>query len=92
MWDRYFHKNVQDATRQMLHNTLSANLQILIRKLKSGTRVSKKALAMQCDLVSIFTKLTCAMSCTSGMRNVHHDMHIALCVTPRTAVSGKKSV
>jgi hypothetical protein len=55
-WDRYFHKNVQDATRQMSHNDLSADLQILIQKLKSGTGASKKALAMQRNLVSIFSQ------------------------------------
>ena len=44
-WDRYFHENEQDATRRMSHNVLSADLQILIRKLNPGTRAIKKALA-----------------------------------------------
>src|SRR5581483_3337702 len=56
-WDRYFHENVRDATKQMSHNALSADLQILIQKLKSGTRARKKALAMRRDLVSIFHKI-----------------------------------
>src|ERR1043166_8473816 len=41
----------------MSHNALSADLQILIWKLKSGTRTSKKTLAMQRDLVSIFHEI-----------------------------------
>ena len=57
MWDRYFHKNVRDVTRQMSHNALNAYLQILIQKLKSGIRARKKALAMRRDLVSIFHKI-----------------------------------
>ena len=31
-WDRYFHENVRDATKQMSHNALSADLQILIQE------------------------------------------------------------
>ncbi|CAG8734852.1 41862_t:CDS:2, partial [Gigaspora margarita] len=49
-WNHYFRKKIPNTTKQMSHNALSAELKVLIQKLKQGTRTSNKALVMQCDL------------------------------------------
>ncbi|CAG8627870.1 8372_t:CDS:2 [Ambispora gerdemannii] len=45
-----FHRKDTNATKHKSHNVLGAELKVLIRHLKPGTRASKKALAMQRDL------------------------------------------
>ncbi|CAG8535824.1 9221_t:CDS:2 [Ambispora gerdemannii] len=49
-WDLFFIKKNPEATRQISHNNLGAELEILTRNLKTGTRAAKKALAIQRDL------------------------------------------
>ncbi|CAG8667991.1 9283_t:CDS:2 [Funneliformis caledonium] len=80
-WDSYFQENVQEATRLSSHNALSADLKILIRKLKSGTKARWKALAMQHDLKNVW----------SLQRAVNQDMHCCV-LHPSLLVLGKKSV
>ena len=48
-WDHFFIEKNLSATRHMSHNTLGAELQILIKDLKPGTRTNEKALAIQHD-------------------------------------------
>lgn len=56
-WNHYFIEKMPDATKHKSHNTLGAELKVLIQNLKSGTRASRKALVIQRDLkVSVFTK------------------------------------
>ncbi|CAG8615171.1 1637_t:CDS:2 [Funneliformis mosseae] len=66
------------CTRQISHNALSADLQILIRKLKPGTRARWKTLAMQRDLGKEEHSNLCTLR------------HAPLCATPLTAGVGKE--
>ncbi|CAG8749053.1 3061_t:CDS:2, partial [Funneliformis mosseae] len=88
------------STRQSSHNALSTDLEILIRKLKFGTKARWKALAMQRDLVNIH-RVCYVPHCWCWGRRVSGLYITATCCTPRhapvfatplTAGVGKKSV
>ncbi|CAG8643382.1 7048_t:CDS:2 [Funneliformis caledonium] len=76
-------------------NTDTADLQILIRELKSGTRARWKTLAMQRDLGSIFCKIYVCYALYCWYGEEEHSIlctlrHAPLCATPLTAGVGKE--
>nr|CAG8434354.1 9384_t:CDS:2 [Entrophospora candida] len=92
-WDHFFIEKNPSATRHASHNTLGAELQILIQDLKPGTKANERALVIQRDLKvsNIFHDGECSTPYATGMgkKSVQSYVHQHyMCYWCRKKVSG----